>query len=325
MDNNKQAMDILLEVIKAPLNGSGNAVKSKKSSKSSGQFALTRPLICICNDQYAPALRELKKIAKIFVFSFPQDARLVQRLKHICIAEGIEVPPSTVLNDLVSMTAHDIRSSINNLQFAALRMKKSSSSSSSRSSSSAVNKHHPGSTDTAQDLTAVIESMMGAGLKDDHLDSFQVWQRIFSSLKSRQSPAMKSSVSSSGATTRSDKEPTGPIMSAISSMLDHGDLEHLIQGIHENLHRVHALDNSTFNHHCVSADWLSYADLMSSFAMTQGSSDGFQVLPYVALVGGAVHHCHAANHRVKLDWPKKVPILSSFLCRMPLTPVNKPL
>jgi hypothetical protein len=44
-------------IIKAPLKSS---TKKTKNSKSATQMALIRPLICICNDHYAPALRELR-------------------------------------------------------------------------------------------------------------------------------------------------------------------------------------------------------------------------------------------------------------------------
>ncbi len=183
MDGNKQALDMLIEVIKSPLkppnttNG-GKTTSNKKSTSSSSTnsqtFALTRPLICICNDPYAPVLRELRKISEIFLFQLPQENRLVSRLKHICIQEHIPISTSslnTVLTELVIATGHDIRSSINNLQFAALRMKESNHSNNSSTTSSSSIQYH--------DLSKVIESMMKMGLKDDQMDSFQIWQKVF--------------------------------------------------------------------------------------------------------------------------------------------------
>ena len=44
----------------------GNKKNTKKSdgSPSVGSLSLTRPLICVCNDHYAPSLRELRKVFK---------------------------------------------------------------------------------------------------------------------------------------------------------------------------------------------------------------------------------------------------------------------
>ena len=66
IDGSRNSLDVLTNIIKQPLKN-----HSKKDSKkaSGSTFPLTRPLICICNDQYAPALRELIKLADVFVFT----------------------------------------------------------------------------------------------------------------------------------------------------------------------------------------------------------------------------------------------------------------
>lgn len=65
IDGSRNALDVLVNIIKAPLKSAATA----KQKGVAGVFALTRPLICICNDQYAPALRELIKLADVFVFT----------------------------------------------------------------------------------------------------------------------------------------------------------------------------------------------------------------------------------------------------------------
>lgn len=72
----RSSIDALVKIIKAPLRKN-----SKKGTKGDGkaigggfgELALTRPLICICNDQYSPALRELRKMSQIFVFTCPPE------------------------------------------------------------------------------------------------------------------------------------------------------------------------------------------------------------------------------------------------------------
>lgn len=53
--------------------------KSNVKGKSKAKNLLRRPIVCICNDMYVPALRQLRQIA--FVVSFPQieSGRLADR------------------------------------------------------------------------------------------------------------------------------------------------------------------------------------------------------------------------------------------------------
>lgn len=120
-------IDMLVSIITAPLPprrkasaGAAGAAKGKKAPAGPAGLALTRPLICICNDHFAPALRELKNHAALFVLPPPGELRLVQRLKAICGTERLSVS-GTSLAELCQATGNDIRSSINTLQFAALR------------------------------------------------------------------------------------------------------------------------------------------------------------------------------------------------------------
>ena len=41
--------------------------------------------------QYAPALRELRRLALVFVFHPPSDQRLLQRIRNVCTWEGLPV------------------------------------------------------------------------------------------------------------------------------------------------------------------------------------------------------------------------------------------
>ena len=178
----KQSLDSLLDVIKAPLASVEQQQAGKKKARKNGAFPLTRPLICICNDQYAPALRDLRKLSDIFVFTAPQEQRLVQRLKYVCISEGLPVSNTCLLSDLINATGNDIRSSINNLQFASIKaampsalMASSSSVNSSRINSNSVTQQSSGA-----DFAGLLEAVMASAIKDDYLDAFQVWSTIFS-------------------------------------------------------------------------------------------------------------------------------------------------
>lgn len=145
----RSSIDLLVSVVNCPLG-------SKRKKKSSGgAFPLTRPLICICNDQYAPALKELRKVAQVFAFMPPVEIKLVQRLRNVCAAEGLNVGASA-LTTLAQAAGHDIRSSLNTLQFAAIRCLKDAEKKAGNDAS------FKGIT---YDISKVLSSMIVNGLK----------------------------------------------------------------------------------------------------------------------------------------------------------------
>ncbi len=68
--------------------GAGAKRRGGSGKKGSQQRPLCRPIICICNDLYAPALRPLRDVARVFQFSPPASERLTARLAHICQVGG---------------------------------------------------------------------------------------------------------------------------------------------------------------------------------------------------------------------------------------------
>uniref|UniRef100_A0A0D9Z526 AAA+ ATPase domain-containing protein n=1 Tax=Oryza glumipatula TaxID=40148 RepID=A0A0D9Z526_9ORYZ len=86
--------------INAEKNNSSNSSTSaedtqvRKSSKKGHKIPkLMRPVICICNDLYAPALRQLRQVAKVHMFVQPTISRVVNRLKYICKKERFKTSP----------------------------------------------------------------------------------------------------------------------------------------------------------------------------------------------------------------------------------------
>lgn len=77
---------------------------------------LRRPIICICNDLYAPALRPLRQYARIIRFKKPSPQLIVKRLRDICEREVLEAD-TRALTTLVEVTGGDVRTCLNTLQF----------------------------------------------------------------------------------------------------------------------------------------------------------------------------------------------------------------
>ncbi|CAL0303132.1 unnamed protein product [Lupinus luteus] len=123
LGDGKGAVEVLLKMISAekkPDGGkqsSGKEQQGRKSSKKGRKTAsLSRPVICICNDLYAPALRPLRQVAKVHIFVQPTVSRVVSRLKYICNKEGMHAS-AIALTALAEYTECDIRSCLNTLQF----------------------------------------------------------------------------------------------------------------------------------------------------------------------------------------------------------------
>ncbi|XP_024521567.1 chromosome transmission fidelity protein 18 homolog [Selaginella moellendorffii] len=109
-------VDLLSAEAKAVSRNDNDDKMSKPQRKKTAIARLSRPIICICNDLYAPALRPLRQIARIHIFSPPSPHRIVTRLNFICKSEGYKVD-TRALAALAVHTESDIRSCLNTLQF----------------------------------------------------------------------------------------------------------------------------------------------------------------------------------------------------------------
>lgn len=88
----------------------------KKSKKAKEDLVCKRPIICICNDLYVPALRSLRQVA--FVVNFPPttSARLAERLSEIARHQGIKTDLGALMA-LSEKTGNDIRACLSVLHF----------------------------------------------------------------------------------------------------------------------------------------------------------------------------------------------------------------
>ncbi|PLW57969.1 hypothetical protein PCANC_00768 [Puccinia coronata f. sp. avenae] len=104
-------------LVKLVTEGSSNTTtKVNSKGKSLDQRPLLRPIICICNDLYAPVLRPLRPISRIIRFNSPTPLTVVKRLQTICKSEKL-VADLNNLNYLVKLASGDLRSCLNTLQF----------------------------------------------------------------------------------------------------------------------------------------------------------------------------------------------------------------
>ncbi|KAL5542552.1 hypothetical protein UlMin_010262 [Ulmus minor] len=173
LGDGKGAVEVILKMVLADRKsdlGKENVAKEENPQRISGKkgrktSSLTRPVICICNDLYAPVLRPLRQVAKVHVFVQPTVSRVVSRLKYICNKEGMKTS-SIALTALAEHTECDIRSCLNTLQF--LHKKKEA-------------------------LNVLEISSQVVGQKDMTKSVFDVWKEIFQKRKVKRERSICSS------------------------------------------------------------------------------------------------------------------------------------
>jgi len=254
----KTAMNALLRIIEAPL---------KRQAGKKSHVPLTRPLIMICNDQYAPQLRPLRKIAKVFAFKQTSQDRLMKRLKLICEVEGLRVSMDA-LRTLCQATGNDIRSCLNTLQFVALKAKKSL---------------QPGETASRAVFSAITN-----GLKDEKKDIFEVWNTIYCSPSKNRHRSLHLNKKK-----QDDKcttlKPSEKVMKLVESYNDHSKV---FQGIHEHFLGLRYND-PTLSKAALAMDWLEVADLFVHFPS------------YIPAAAAAIHLLCQTDVRPSIQLPKQ--------------------
>ncbi|PON63766.1 ATPase, AAA-type, core [Parasponia andersonii] len=212
LGDGKGAMEVILKMVSADRKSDvgkenvANEDNPQKISTKKGRKSepLSRPVICICNDLYAPVLRPLRQVAKVHVFVQPTVSRVVSRLKYICNKEGMKTS-SIGLTALADYTECDIRSCLNTLQF--LHKKKEA-------------------------LNVLEVSSQVVGQKDMSKSVFDIWKEVFQKRKFKR--VRRSNMSGESTSNEFDS-----LHSLISSR---GDYDLIMDGMHENILQLHYHD-----------------------------------------------------------------------------------
>eukprot|EP00898_Chlorokybus_atmophyticus_P003584 jgi/Chlat1/4226/Chrsp27S04307 len=270
----KGAIEALIRIVQAEAapvaNASAPEAKSKKRSAAATARRLCRPIICICNDLFAPALRPLRQVARVYRFNQPSVQHVVSRLKYICKKEGFHVD-TRALSALCEFTECDIRSCLNTLQFL----------------------HQQGKRLQPADLAKQV-----VGRKDMAQSALDVWNQIFFQRFRRRRMETNSSSSGSIPTSAQQRE-WNQLFSMLMSM---GDNQLIMDGCFENLHGVR-FHNGTLTKTVDCLDWLGDADLLMRRSYT-GARMHLQA--YVPAAAMAMRHIASATERPKLEWPKSL-------------------
>eukprot|EP00741_Cyanophora_paradoxa_P008476 tig00001333_g8201.t1 len=253
----------------------------KKGAAGASLKKLCRPIICVCNDPYVPALRPLRMEAQVFHFRRPPVSRLARRLKLICQAEGLSVD-TRALTALCELTECDVRTCLNTLQFVR-------------------NRQEPSIAVTTHTLARAA-----VGHKDFARSHFAVWQSIFEAPK-RGSDALAElaragSGPSGAARGEAGRQGVPPERQRHwremqERLYAHGDAEKVLEGVHENLHAV-GFHDPLLTRAADALDWLCLGDLLA-----KRHASGFAPFPPLA-----VHYIARTPDaaRVRLAFPSAI-------------------
>ena len=257
------------------ITGKGNHPdKNKKNGKKN--IFLQRPIICICNDLYVPALRPLRQQALQVPFPPTISSRLAQRLQDIASKEKLRTD-LTALMALAEKTGNDIRSCLSTLQFFKSRGKY---------------------------MRAVDIHKANIGQKDAHKSLSSIWEDLFQIPRSSSKRKFVSNVTSIKPEEVVQEESlcSMPVRfkTILNSVQGCGDYEKLIQGSFENYLSIKFTDVKMQNV-LRGNDWLQFYDLMQQQLLHSQnySTMGYLPFPFVAfhLLFGA------SGPKPKITWP----------------------
>uniref|UniRef100_A0A1J3DBC7 Chromosome transmission fidelity protein 18 homolog n=3 Tax=Noccaea caerulescens TaxID=107243 RepID=A0A1J3DBC7_NOCCA len=247
LGDGKGAVDVILKMVMAEkkhATGKENIDNGKTSTKKERRTVpLSRPVICICNDLYAPALRPLRQIAKVHIFVQPTVSRVVNRLKYICNMEGMKTR-SFGLGALADYTECDIRSCLNTLQF--------------------LNKKN-------ETLNVIDIGSQVVGRKDMSKSLFDIWKEIFSKRKIKR----ERSNDASG----SEAKNFDFLHTLVSSR---GDYDMIFDGIHENILQLHYHD-PVMDKTVSCLDCLGTSDLLHRYIMRTQQMPLYAYIPSLVI------------------------------------------
>ncbi|KAL2918127.1 Chromosome transmission fidelity protein 18 [Polyrhizophydium stewartii] len=249
----------------------------KKPKKKAKQ--LMRPIICICNDQFAPVLRALRSVAQVLVFRPPPFQALARRLFEICRWEGLRADMRAMMT-LCEMTQGDMRSSMNTLQFMHGK---------------------------TGHLTKEMLLDFDVGNKDFARSLFQVWQTLFSAPLSKDLKRLEFHVRGANSKSSLREVGTDRFVERIVPILEHtGEYSKILQGCFENYlksHRVEtmwskAADSPRFNQ---TFNALHLCDAIERSIMRH---QHFELMAYQPYAIVSFHRLYATPQPMELEFPR---------------------
>ncbi|KAI8840622.1 hypothetical protein BJ741DRAFT_661907 [Chytriomyces cf. hyalinus JEL632] len=285
--------DSFMELLVSLMNGTWRTVRLMQITASkklaSKNHILLRPIICICNDQYAPVLRPLRLIAQTFTFRPPPHRILASRLTLICRNENLTTDLRTLMA-LCELTDGDIRSCLNTCQFFK-RLGKLR-------------------------LNVDLLKRYDVGRKDMTRSLFTVWEDLFMILGAKRRKNGVAGVSGGGDGGK-DKDANRYIHRLLSLIAASGETGKILEGCFENYLRMNIVD--AWDGGAATAtpsdpstkkkggkieqalDWLCFHDKIERFIVKDRDFELFKYQPFVVV---NFHRLFAAVGRPQIEFPR---------------------
>ncbi|GFR79244.1 chromosome transmission fidelity protein 18-like protein [Elysia marginata] len=294
------AINVLLNLIKKT--DKDTATSDKKKKKKEGDLLL-RPIICVCNDQYVPALRQLRQMALILNFPQTESSKLACRLHEVVKVERLKADLNALLA-LCERTDNDIRSCLNTLQFVRQSNK---------------------------ELTLRDVQTMSVGQKDSQKSLFSLWNDVFTMPRPKKNRFLSIQDLSEGkqdTLQMNNISPSARFQHILTLCQAAGEADRVMQGIHENYLDAKAKDPHLIGLN-IANDWLCFADCLNHYI---ASNQDYSVLKFSSFLPVTFHFLYAAYNPSRVQFPhgqfeakqkhqKTINLLTSLLCDM--TPITQ--
>lgn len=242
---------------------------SKKKKTDGG--VLLRPIICICNDQYVPALRQLRQSALVMNFPPTEPSRLAARLYEVIRQEHLKSDMTTLLA-LCEKTDNDIRSCLNTLQFIQRKCK---------------------------ELTVKMVQHLTVGQKDTNKSLFSLWYEIFSLPRAKKNKFITIQDIKNNEVQVNNTSFTARFSNILHSTQAAGEYDRVIQGLFENYcdckYKDPKMEGLNF-----ALDWLGFSDTINQYTM---HVQDYSLMGYVPYTAVTFHLVFAANQPPRIQYP----------------------
>eukprot|EP00054_Salpingoeca_dolichothecata_P013818 m.77326 g.77326 ORF g.77326 m.77326 type:complete len:966 (-) comp20672_c1_seq1:114-3011(-) len=276
----KPAINVLISIVTAGSSNSGNEDgKKKKKKKSDRDIPLRRPIICICNELHAPALRPLRKHALEVSLRSLDMGRLVVRLLEMCRRKNVSTDMRT-LTALCELGDGDIRSCISTLQFLASKKKT---------------------------LTALDVKQAAIGRKDQSVNIFQVWEETFRLPRNTKASgrfSMRPSKQSRCSMTVPDEQTKTFASKLLRTVASNGEYEKNFEGCFDTYPHLRGpiLYDPAMQRVTYINEWNVFTDIVWNDVRRR---QHFSLYPYLPFLNVAYHVHLASIEKPKIVYPRQ--------------------
>lgn len=233
---------------------------SKKQGGKKGR-PLLRPIICVCNDPYAPSLRALRPHSKLVRLNRPSTPALMSRLRQICEQESIR-HDTAGLNLLISLCQGDLRSCLNALQLVQ---------SDSRGLTAATLQGDQGDPNDLSIVSAL-------SIKDGNSNIHQVWMKLLRTHTSREKDRQRGAKMRAKHTAEgTENDETNEV---VSSVISSGEMDKILAGCFEHYTNLKLVDDGWWRFRKMH-DWIHWYEYLNQRGWELGvQNEMYSYLPW---------------------------------------------